>query len=82
MLFGTQGKSQQEQPSFNYGRWTVLLCTSHRITLLLSETILHMIPVVMRSKAWVYGRSLAGIVGSNSAGGIDVRLLRLLFVAR
>ena len=25
-----------------------------------------------RSKAWVYGRSLAGIVGSNPAGGVDV----------
>ena len=27
--------------------------------------------VVARSKAWVYGRSLAGIVGSNPAGVID-----------
>ena len=25
-----------------------------------------------RSKAWVYGRSFAGIVGSNPAGGVDV----------
>ena len=25
-----------------------------------------------QSKAWVYGRSLAGIVGSNPAGGMDV----------
>jgi len=25
-----------------------------------------------RSKAWVCGRSLAGLVGSNPAGGIDV----------
>ena len=25
-------------------------------------------PVTARSKAWVYGRSLAGIVGSNPAG--------------
>jgi len=28
--------------------------------------------VAVRSKAWVYGRSLAGIVGSNPAGGMDV----------
>jgi hypothetical protein len=28
-----------------------------------------------RSKAWVCGRSLAGIVGSNPAGGMDVSLL-------
>jgi hypothetical protein len=31
------------------------------------------------SKAWVGGRSLAGIAGSNPAGGIDTFLLRLLF---
>jgi len=30
------------------------------------------ISVAARSKAWVCGRSLAGIVGSNPAGGIDV----------
>ena len=31
------------------------------------------ISVVARSKAWVYGRSLAEIVGSNpAAGGMDV----------
>jgi hypothetical protein len=33
------------------------------------------IPVAARSKAWVYGRSLTGIVGSNSAGGMVVCLL-------
>jgi len=27
------------------------------------------IPVAMRSKAWVCGRSLAGVVGSNPPGG-------------
>jgi hypothetical protein len=27
------------------------------------------IPVAARSKVWVYGRSIAGIVGSNPAGG-------------
>ena len=32
------------------------------------------IPVVARSKAWVYGRSLAGIAGSNPAGNMDVSL--------
>ena len=31
-----------------------------------------LLPVAARSKAWVYGRLLAGIVGSNPAGGIDV----------
>jgi hypothetical protein len=33
------------------------------------------IPVAARSNAWVFGRSLAGTVGSNQAGGMDVCLL-------
>ena len=33
------------------------------------------ITVAVRSKASVYGRSLAGIEGSNPAGGMDVCLL-------
>jgi hypothetical protein len=33
------------------------------------------IPVAARSKVWVCGRSPAGIVGSNAAGGLDVCLL-------
>ena len=33
------------------------------------------IPVAARSKAWVCGRSLARIVGSNPAGGMNVCLL-------
>jgi hypothetical protein len=32
-------------------------------------------PVAARSEAWVCGRSLAGIAGSNCAGGMDVCLL-------
>ena len=30
------------------------------------------IPGAVRSKAWVCGRSLTGIVGSNPSGGMDV----------
>ena len=30
------------------------------------------VPVAARSKAWVYGRTLAGIAGSSPAGGMDV----------
>jgi hypothetical protein len=33
------------------------------------------IPVAAQSKAWVYGRSLAGIVFSSPAGRMDVCLL-------
>ena len=29
------------------------------------------IPVAVRSKAWVFGRSLIRIVGSNPTGGMD-----------
>ena len=32
-------------------------------------------PNVTRSKAWIYGRSFAGIADSNPAGGMDVCLL-------
>jgi hypothetical protein len=33
------------------------------------------IPTAAPSKAWIYGRSLAEIVGSNLAEGMDVCLL-------
>ena len=33
--------------------------------------------MVARSKAWVCGSLLAGIVGSNSAGGTDVSLVNV-----
>jgi len=33
------------------------------------------VPVAAPSKAWVYGRLLAGIVGSNPVGAMDVCLL-------
>jgi hypothetical protein len=36
--------------------------------------------VVAKSKAWVCGRSLAGIAGSIPTEGMDVRLLYLLYV--
>jgi len=36
------------------------------------------IPVAARSTAWVCGRSLFGIAGSNPAGGMDVCLLWVL----
>jgi hypothetical protein len=38
------------------------------------------ISVAARSKAWVCGRSLAVIAGSNPSGGMDVSLLWLLCV--
>ena len=41
-----------------------------------------LIPVALRSKAWVCSHSLAGNVGSNPAGNKDVRLLCVLCVVR
>ena len=35
--------------------------------------------MAVRSKAWVFGRSVTGIVGSNPTGGMDVRVV---FVVR
>ena len=40
------------------------------------------VPVPARSKAWVYGRSPAEIVGSNPTGGMGVCLLWVLCVVR
>jgi len=40
------------------------------------------IPVAALSKVWVYSRKLAGIVGSNPAGGVDVCFLWVLCVVR
>jgi hypothetical protein len=40
------------------------------------------IQVATKSKARVYGHLLAGIVGSKSAGGMDVCLLWMLCVVR
>jgi hypothetical protein len=39
-------------------------------------------PVAALSKAWVCGRSLAGIAGSNPAGGMDAYLIRVVCVVR
>ena len=48
---------------------TLLLC---KLIFLTSKVP---VPVAAPSKAWVCSRSLAGIAGSNPAGGIDVCFL-------
>jgi hypothetical protein len=41
-----------------------------------NSTLLNLLyPVAALSKVWVCGRELAGIVGSNPIGGMDVCLL-------
>jgi hypothetical protein len=47
----------------------------NNFTFFLSVSIL-LIPVAARSKAWVFGRSAAEIVGSNTTGGMDVCVCR------
>ena len=44
----------------------------------MSTILILPIPVVARSKAWVFDRSLAGNAGSNPAGGKDFCLFELL----
>ena len=45
------------------------------LKLKLDRTLTLPVPVAVRSKAWVCGRSFVGIVRSNPAGGMDVCLL-------
>jgi hypothetical protein len=51
-----------------------------RCTIMMRKTL--PIPAAARSTAWVCGRSLAGIGGSNPAWGMDVCLLRVLCVVQ
>ena len=46
----------------------------------LLQQIKEPIPVAARSQAWVCGRSLAGITGSNPEGSMDICLLWVLWV--
>jgi hypothetical protein len=48
------------------------VCNSHCLLVML---LLLPITVAVLSKAWVCGRSLAGIAGSNPAGNVGVCLL-------
>jgi len=41
-----------------------------------------LIPVATQSKAWVYGHSIAGILGLNPTGEMDVYLLWVLCVVK
>jgi hypothetical protein len=45
-------------------------------------SLLQPIPVAARSKEWVSGRSLAGVVGSNFAGGLDFCFERCVLSSR
>jgi len=65
---------------------TKLLLTGWTATIFLNRMLLHgiaisfvvlypmPIPEAARSKAWVYGRSIAGIASSNRVGGMDMCL--------
>jgi hypothetical protein len=39
-------------------------------------------PVTAHSKAWICGRSLAWIMGSNSAEGVEIFLLKMLYFVK
>jgi hypothetical protein len=52
------------------------------VNIMYSTWRVQVIPVAAQSKAWLCGRSLAGIAGSNPAKGMDVCLLRVFCVVR
>jgi hypothetical protein len=54
---------------YYYTIWILLLLLLMLLLLLLP------IPVATLSKAWLYGRSLAGIAGSNISAGMDICIL-------
>jgi hypothetical protein len=66
-------------------RWRTL-CKFHirfKLTCVLYiYMILRPVPVAAQSEAWVFGRLLAWVVGSNPTGNMDVCLLCVLRVVR
>jgi len=55
--------------------WKGTILPLHKIIIIINDTP---IPVAARSKTWVCGRSFAGIVGSNLAGGMDMFLVSVV----
>jgi hypothetical protein len=51
----------------------------HSVQIGLRSSLYRPIPAAARSVAWVCGLSLAGIMGSNPADGIDVSLVSVVF---
>ena len=58
----------------SYVAYTILLS----INVFLPRSKQSPVLVAARSVAWVHGRSLVGIVGSNPAGGMDVCFVSVL----
>jgi hypothetical protein len=50
------------------------------LVILIDRTILMPVQVAARSNAWVSGRSLAEIAGSNPTGGMDICLMIVVCV--
>jgi hypothetical protein len=65
LAFGTELEEIRESETYESTYYPNLICYS----------FLQPIPVAVRSKAWVCGHSLTGIVSSNPTGGMDVCLL-------
>jgi hypothetical protein len=70
------GKGLGKKDSRWRGKWQLGVCRPHwLVKLIFMYVMFHMpIPVATRSKAWVCGRLLAGIAGSNPSGGMDICL--------
>jgi hypothetical protein len=54
----------------------------HYATEIITVEVIQPIPVAARSEAWVCGGLLGGIMGSNPAGGMDICLLRVLYIVK
>jgi hypothetical protein len=67
-----------ERKAFLHNNLPYYKITSHRITL--RQQSATPVPLTAPSEAWVYGRTIAGIVGSNPAGVMYVFLLGELYV--
>ena len=75
---GACGRVQQdEQLLFHYAILFLM-----KITNICPVSQQRTIPVAVRSKVWVCGRSLAGTAGSNTVGDIEALFLRVLCVVR
>ena len=82
VLYILQHQEFRERYFVVYNRWNAFVCRVLLTSKLVCAYYLMTIPVAALSKACVCGRSLAGFVSSNPAGGMCVCLLWVLCVVR
>jgi hypothetical protein len=60
---------------YNLPRFLNSVIVAHSSLILITDINVSDVTVTARSNAWICGRSLGGVAGSNPAGGMDVCLL-------